>query len=73
MNLQGCEGELLVLAASWGQAAFIAVFVLVLIGIFIMPRKFIGQAEVRPVWWRNVRVWAAVICCLQIIIYLAWG
>ena len=56
-----------------GTAAFIAVFVVLLIWLVLMPGRLIGQAEGRPPWWRNVRVWAIVIATLQILVYLRFG
>jgi hypothetical protein len=55
---------------SAGKGVFIAAMLLLLAWLVYMPRRFIGQTEHVPVWWRNVRVWAIVVNVLQICIYL---
>ena len=52
-----------------GKWVFVGALVLVLIWLIVLPRHLVGQAERVPPWWRNVRVWAIVICVLQIWIY----
>jgi len=54
----------------WGRAAFVAVFVLLLIGLILIPRRLIGQEGGAPPWWRNVRLWAIAITLVQILVYL---
>jgi hypothetical protein len=61
------------LALSWGQAAFMGVFVLVLLGLFLLPRRFVRSEGNPPVWWKNVRIWAGVVCSIQIVVYWIWG
>ena len=56
-----------------GKAAFIAVFVILLIWLLLMPGRLIGHADARPPWWRNTRVWAVVVTVIQILAYLRWG
>jgi hypothetical protein len=56
-----------------GKWAFVAVLALLLVWLVLMPRRFIGQAQGVPPWWRNVRVWAIVVALLQLGIYLYWG
>jgi hypothetical protein len=69
-------GMAAVLAAGgpWlGKAAFIAVFVLLLIWLMLMPGRLIGDAGQRPPWWRNTRFWAIVVTVIQILVYWRWG
>jgi hypothetical protein len=56
-----------------GKLAFVAVFVLLLVWLLLMPGRLIGQADGRPPWWRNTRVWAIVVTVIQILVYLRWG
>ena len=56
-----------------GKAAFIAVFVLLLVWLILMPSRLIGHADGRPPWWRNARVWAIGVTVIQIVVYLRWG
>ncbi len=57
----------------WGKAAFIGVFVLLLIWLLLMPGRLIGHADGPPSWWRNTRFWAVVVTVIQILVYLRWG
>ncbi len=57
-------------AAPWGKWVFVAALGMLLIWLILMPRELIGQAQRVPVWWRNVRVWAIVICVLQMGVYV---
>jgi len=56
-----------------GKAAFIGVFVLLAIWLVAMPGRLIGQADGRPPWWRNSRVWAIVVVLIQVVVYVRWG
>ncbi len=55
---------------SAGKCVFLSAMLLLLAWLIFMPKRFIGQADPAPVWWRNVRVWAIVVNALQICIYL---
>ena len=56
-----------------GKAAFIGVFVLLLIWLLLMPARLISHTGGRPPWWRSARVWAIVVTIVQILVYLRWG
>jgi hypothetical protein len=56
-----------------GKAAFVGVFVVLLIWLCLMPGRLIGRTEARPRWWRNARLWAIAVTVIQIVIYLRWG
>ena len=56
-----------------GKAAFIGVFVVLLVWLLLLPARFIGNADGRPPWWRNTRVWAILVCLIQILVYWHWG
>jgi len=56
-----------------GKAAFIGVFVVLLIWLALMPDRLIGHVDGRPPWWRNTRFWAIVVTVIQIVVYLRWG
>jgi len=58
---------------SAGKSVFLAAMLLLLGWLVFMPRRFIGQAEGAPVWWRNVRGWAIVVNVIQICIYIVAG
>ena len=64
-------GNLTVAEITWpsGKWVFVAALVLLLVWLVLMPRKLIGQAEHVPPWWRNVRIWAIVVCAIQIVVY----
>ena len=57
----------------WGKAAFVGVFVLLLIWLLIMPARLIGNDQGQLPWWRNCRVWAVAVAIVQIFVYLSWG
>ncbi|MEA1951732.1 MAG: hypothetical protein U9N87_10130 [Planctomycetota bacterium] len=60
-------------ASLWlGRAAFIAVYVLLAVGLMLMPAKILGEAEGRP-WWKSLRTWAMAIIVVQIGVYWYWG
>ena len=63
-------GLAIAVTVSAGKCVFLSAMLLLLAWLIFMPRRFIGQAEVVPVWWRNVRVWAIVVNVAQICIYL---
>jgi hypothetical protein len=56
-----------------GKAAFVGVFVVVLIWLLIMPQRLLNQSHVRAPWWRNARFWAIAVTLIQIMVYLRWG
>ncbi len=56
-----------------GKAAFIGVFILLLVWLLVMPRRLIGETETRLPWWRNTRVWAVLIVLVEIMVYYRWG
>jgi hypothetical protein len=59
---------------AWaGKAAFIGVFVLLILVLIKLPPRLAGETGRRPPWWRNVRVWAIIIAVTQIILYAWWG
>lgn len=57
----------------WGKAAFIAVFVLLLIWLLVLPASLIGNDHGPVPWWRNARVWAVAVVIAQILVYLGLG
>jgi hypothetical protein len=59
---------------SWlGKAAFVGVFVVLLVWLLLIPDRLIGNVDGRPPWWRNARVWAILVCLTQIVVYLRFG
>jgi len=56
-----------------GKWVFVGAMGLVLVWLLVMPRSLIGQGKATPPWWRNVRVWAIVICVVQMWIYWRFG
>lgn len=55
-----------------GRMAFIAVYILLAIGLTLLPAKILGEDEGRP-WWKSLRVWALGIIAVQISVYWYWG
>ena len=55
-----------------GRAAFIAVYVLLAIGLMLLPAKILGEGDRRP-WWKSLRLWAMGIIAVQIGVYWYWG
>ncbi len=55
-----------------GRAAFMAVYVVLAIGLMLMPAKILGETEGRP-WWQSLRAWAMAIIVVQISVYWYWG
>ncbi len=60
-------------APSPGRVVFVGVYLALLVGILAMPQRLLGRPEGRGRWWRNLRVWAALICVAQIAIYALLG
>ena len=58
---------------SKGKWVFVAALGLLLIWLIVMPRRLIGQSKQVPPWWKNVRVWAIVICVVQLWVYWQFG
>jgi hypothetical protein len=58
---------------SLGKWVFVAALALLLVWLIWMPRRLIGQTEAAVPWWRNVRVWAIVVCTIQMLIYLCFA
>jgi len=56
-----------------GKAAFVGVFLLLLVWLILMPARLLGQSDAYPPWWRNVRLWAIAIATIQILVYLRFG
>lgn len=56
-----------------GKAAFIGVFVLLLLWLLFLPAGLIDAPGARRPWWRNARVWAVVVTIAQICVYSYWG
>jgi hypothetical protein len=56
-----------------GKAAFIGVFVLVLVWLLLMPSRLIGHADGAPPPWRNTRLWAIAITVVEISVYAYFG
>lgn len=73
MSAAMLSGLLLAVTFSAGKCVFVAAMLLLLAWLVCMPRRFIGQAEGAPVWWRNVRIWAIVVNVIQICIYIVAG
>ena len=60
-------------ALSWGQAAFIGVFLLLLVTLWLLPARFVEPEGGSAAWWTSVRFWAGIVCTIQILIYWIWG
>jgi len=56
-----------------GKAAFVSVFVALLVWLLLLPARLIDQEGVRRPWWRNVRFWAVVVTIAQIWVYSYWS
>jgi hypothetical protein len=69
VNPNGIEPLVAALTLSLGQAAFVAVYVLVLAGIIWLPKALRDRSTLPVPWWKNLRLWAALICGIQILVY----
>ena len=58
---------------SLGKLVFVGALALLLVWLIAMPRGLIGQEEGPPPWWRNVRVWAVVVCTVQMLVYMIFA
>ena len=56
-----------------GKAAFIGVFVLVLIWLILLPARLIGHTDGPPPPWRNARIWAIMVAAVEIAVYAYFG
>ena len=76
MNLMGTTMPTVFLLGTpqhaWGVAAFVGVYVLVLIWLCLMPARLLDEPAGRP-WWKRSRLWAIVIAVFQILVYLSLG
>ncbi len=57
----------------WGKAAFVGVFVALLVWLLLLPARLIDPEGVRRPWWRNARFWAILVTIAQIAVYVVWG
>jgi hypothetical protein len=61
-------------APPWvGRAAFVGVFVLLLIWLVALPSRLVPPPDPSVPWWQRVRFWAIVITLAQILVYSYWG
>ena len=58
---------------SPGKLVFAGALALLLLWLIAMPRGLIGQEAGPPPWWRNVRVWAVVVCAIQMLVYTVFA
>jgi hypothetical protein len=66
--------SLIVAEPAWaGKAAFIGVFVLLVLVLVRLPPRLAGETGPRAPWWRSVRIWAIIIAVTQIVLYAWWG
>jgi len=76
MNLMGVTIPAVFLLGTgshgWGVAAFVGVYVLVLIWLCLMPARLLDEPAGRP-WWQRSRLWAIVIAVIQVLVYLGLG
>ncbi|NLE39921.1 MAG: hypothetical protein GX621_18030 [Pirellulaceae bacterium] len=59
-------------AHGWGVAAFVGVYVLLLIWLVLMPARLLNEPAGRP-WWKSSRLWAIGIAVVQVFVYLQFG
>jgi len=67
------EGARSAAAPLAGKAAFVGVFVALLVWLLLLPPRLIDEQGLRRPWWRNVRFWAVVVTLAQIWVYYYWG
>lgn len=60
-------------AGPLGRWVFVGALALLLMWLIFMPGRLIGQTVQKPPWWRNVRVWAIVVCGVQLVIYVLFA
>jgi len=56
----------------WGVAAFVTVYVLLLVWLIVMPAQLLDEPTDRP-WWKSSRLWAIAIAAIQILVYVGFG
>lgn len=56
----------------WGKIIAIASFIGVVIWTWFRPKSFILQDAPDNRTWRDLRIWAALLMVIQIIIYLSF-
>jgi len=57
----------------WGKAAFVGVFVALLLWLLFLPAGLVDSDGARRSWWRNARFWAIFVTVVQIGVYMLWG
>ena len=61
---------LLSIPLYWATIIGILLFVGVIIVVWRLPRKYILSGALDQAGWRDLRIWATVICLIQIGLYL---
>lgn len=59
-------------AHGWGVAAFVGVYVLLLVWLVLMPARLLNEPAGRP-WWKSSRLWAIAIAVVQVFVYMRFG
>lgn len=60
-------------APFWGKAAFLSVFLALLVWLLLLPPHLLGEQGLRRPWWRSPRFWAILVTIVQIGVYAVWG
>ncbi len=55
-----------------GKLAFAGVFAALIVWLVMIPAERIDMGDEKPVWWKNVRIWAILIAATQLTVYLMW-
>ena len=63
-------GSFVASPSNLGKWVFVGSLLLLLLWLIFLPKDLIQRDDDRKVvWWKNVRLWAIVICAVQIWIY----
>ncbi len=61
------------LPAWTAQAAFVGVFLFLILVLATLPPRLAGESDGPRPWWRQPRLWAIAIATAQIALYAWWG
>ena len=57
----------------WAQVLAILLFLGIIVWVWLLPREYIYSGALDKAGWRDVRIWATIICLIQIVLYLIFN
>ncbi|OPX22923.1 MAG: hypothetical protein B1H03_03145 [Planctomycetales bacterium 4484_113] len=57
----------------WAEVIGVLLFLAVIVFAWLMPREFVFGDALDQAGWRDLRIWATLICLIQIGLYLIFN